>query len=453
MLQYIRKKILYIKSSDFIKNIATLLSGNILGYGINLVLLPIISRIYTQSALGEYDLLISSANIVLPILQLSLLLVIMIPSDEMVAKIICRIILYFTLIGSAIICCILFFLAPGFYLFKLNVPYAYGLILFSGYLILYNLQNIYYSYTNRKKLYSVLFWNPIIMSATNGILSIVLGKCNGGSSGYMIGTLASYAVAVMHMKKHVHPFQCEQSPVKIYSVLKQYKKYPLVQLPSALVSNIAIQLPAQFLGRMFSVTILSGYTMACKILSVPVSLLAVPVNRVYYRTLIEKLENGENAGEFAFTLVKNNIMMAFVPIGFLMIFGDIITGFFLGSEWAVSGVYISILGVMYLLKYCSSCMSGTFVAVGRQDLSLGFSVFTLLLYGGCFIFAYRLELGIIETMIFYAFFASLHELMNLLLCMHCLQFPITRYLKFVLKNILVGFSIVYLFCGIRYVLL
>lgn len=269
----------------------------------------------------------------------------------------------------------------------------------------------------------------------------------------MIGTLASYAVAVMHMKKHVHPFQCEQSPVKIYSVLKQYKKYPLVQLPSALVSNIAIQLPAQFLGRMFSVTILSGYTMACKILSVPVSLLAVPVNRVYYRTLIEKLENGENAGEFAFTLVKNNIMMAFVPIGFLMIFGDIITGFFLGSEWAVSGVYISILGVMYLLKYCSSCMSGTFVAVGRQDLSLGFSVFTLLLYGGCFIFAYRLELGIIETMIFYAFFASLHELMNLLLCMHCLQFPIIRYLKFVLKNILVGFSIVYLFCGIRYVLL
>ena len=113
MLQYIRKKILYIKSSDFIKNIATLLSGNILGYGINLVLLPIISRIYTQSALGEYDLLISSANIVLPILQLSLLLVIMIPSDEMVAKIICRIILYFTLIGSAIICCILFFFSTG----------------------------------------------------------------------------------------------------------------------------------------------------------------------------------------------------------------------------------------------------------------------------------------------------------------------------------------------------
>ena len=70
----IKENLIDILKSDFIKNIATLISGNIIGYGINLITLPIISRVYTQSELGGYDLIVSSAGIFLTILQLSLIL-------------------------------------------------------------------------------------------------------------------------------------------------------------------------------------------------------------------------------------------------------------------------------------------------------------------------------------------------------------------------------------------
>ena len=72
------KRLRNITGSDFIKNIVMLISGNIIGYGINLITLPIISRIYTQNELGEYELILSSAGIFLAILQLSMMLVIMI---------------------------------------------------------------------------------------------------------------------------------------------------------------------------------------------------------------------------------------------------------------------------------------------------------------------------------------------------------------------------------------
>ena len=163
-----KKGLTNITGSEFIKNIMMLITGNIIGYGINLITLPIISRIYTQSELGEYELILSSAGIFLAILQLSMMLVIMIPEEEHEAVIISKIILYFTLFGSILIVAVLLALAPDIQFFHVNISYSGGILLFGLYLIFYNLQNIYYSFTNRKKLYSILLWNPVLMAAANG---------------------------------------------------------------------------------------------------------------------------------------------------------------------------------------------------------------------------------------------------------------------------------------------
>lgn len=426
-----------------------MLSGNIIGYGINLITLPLISRIYTQSELGGYDLIISSASIFLTILQLSMMLVIMIPKEDEEAVIISKIIWYVTVAGSVSSVIVLLMVRSGFQLFYGITPYSFGIVLFGCYLIWYNLQNIYYAFTNRKKLYAVLFWNPILMAGVNGILSIGLGLMGGGTVGYLIGTITSYIIAVFHMKRYVCPLSGRVSCQAMKKALIQYREYPLIQLPAALVSGIALQIPAQFLGRTFSAAVLGGYTMACKILTVPVSLLAAPINRVYYRTLVEQLDEKGKAGEFAFSLLKNNVLIASIPIGVLMIFGDWITGFVLGRNWTVSGTYILIMGMMYLLKYCSACMSGTFVAAGKQKISFGFSVFTLLLFGFWGSLAGRLGLGVTEAIIFYSVCASLQELLNLLLCMYCLNVSIRKYFGFVLKYIVGSSAIIYLLYGVR----
>jgi O-antigen/teichoic acid export membrane protein len=444
-----KKGLTNITGSEFIKNIMMLITGNIIGYGINLITLPIISRIYTQSELGEYELILSSAGIFLAILQLSMMLVIMIPEEEHEAVIISKIILYFTLFGSILIVAVLLALAPDIQFFHVNISYSGGILLFGLYLIFYNLQNIYYSFTNRKKLYSILLWNPVLMAAANGFFSIAFGLCGGGSVGYLLGTIISYIAAILHMKRHVQPFVDSVRIYEIKEVLAKYREYPLIQLPAALVSTIALQIPAQFLGRIFSAAVLGGYTMACKILTVPVSLLAAPVNRVYYRSLVEKLENREEAGKFAFSLLKNNILIAVVPIGLLMVFGDKIISIVLGRAWRISGTYILIMGMMYLLKYCSACMSGTFVAAGKQRISLFFSVFTLFLYGVWGFIIYKVQIDVISAIILYTVFASIQEIVNLLLCMYCLRFPMMKCLKFFLNYIIGSTAIIYLLYGFR----
>lgn len=445
----VKKQFFALKKSEFVKNIFTLMSGNIIGYAVNLVLLPVISRVYTTSELGGYDLIISSANIFLTVLQLSLMFVIMIPKEDETANIISKIILGFTVVGSLVSILVLWWIQSKFMLFKTDLSYAWNLVLFASYLILYNLQAICYSYSNRKKLYSVLFWNPIITAVVNGGLSVTMGIIGAGTVGYMVATLFSYIVAVFHMCRYIHPFRGHYKLSDYKRILCEYKSYPLVQMPASIVSSVALQMPAQFLGRMFSTAVLGGYSMACKILSVPVSLLATPVNRVYYRTLVEKLEKAEHAGEFAFLMLKKTIQFAMIPIGVLMIFGDLLTSFILGKEWEVTGVYILILGIVFLLKYCSSCMSGTFVATHDHKLSMGYSIFSLLMHFGCFFLAYALHMEVMQTIILYAVFTSVDELVKLFLCMHCLGVSTVRYLGFVVKYILSGAALIYALYAVR----
>lgn len=438
-----------IRKSDFIKNIITLASGAVIGYGINTVSLPVISRIYTPSDLGSYDLVTSSASVVITVLCMALTLVIMIPADEREAVQICKIIWYANIIGMALVVCILFGMTRYYQLFELNIDYRLGIILFAVYILTYNLQVIFYSFANRKIKYRVLFWNPVIMAAVNAGTSIMLGLLGFGTLGYLWGTILSHILGTIHLRRYVNPFWGHDSLEQLWHTLIKYKAYPLVQLPANLISTFALQLPVQFLGRMYDAGTLGGYTMACKLLNMPIAVLATPINRVYYRTLVEKVSSKQEIGEFAFEVVKNTIKAAVLLVGVLMVFGDFITGIILGEQWRISGKYILILGFMYILNFSVSCLSGTFVAVKQQKTAFIYSVETLCQYALCFMAAYYMKLDVIRTIVLYTVSVMANQIIFLALCMHYTGYSVRRFLVFIVKYLLWSAWIIYGFYALR----
>jgi len=237
------------------------------------------------------------------------------------------------------------------------------------------------------------------------------------------------------MRRYVNPFSGKFKMANLKRALIKYKKIPLVQMPSNLIQTIATQIPNQYLGRMFSTSILGGYTMATRLLYVPVSLLAGPVNRVYYRNLAQRIETNDKPGEFAFGLLEKNIKVAILPIAVFMLFGEYIVVLVLGKDWSASGTYITILGIVFLLMNCSSCLSGTFVAAGKQRLSFLAACITLAVNGICFGISYAFKLSVINTIIIYALFAAADQIKSLVLCMYSLNYPLSNLWKFLLKYI------------------
>ena len=86
----------------------------------------------------------------------------------------------------------------------------------------------------------------------------------------------------------------------------------------------------QMMERFYSSTALGVYSMALKVLSLPTTLLATPVNRVYFQEASQRYNRGEDIGEFSFNILKANIKIAMIPIAVLIVFGEWIFALFLG---------------------------------------------------------------------------------------------------------------------------
>ncbi|WP_158589527.1 oligosaccharide flippase family protein [Butyrivibrio sp. CB08] len=434
----------FLNRHPFFKNIAVLISGNVIGYGIYMVFLPVLSRIFGPVQMGEYDLILSSGRFVLDFISLGLIMAVMLPKEDDNAKDICQIVLFLNVGFLLVFISILFAIRNVYHLFDTSIPYGLSVILLALYLFAFNLQALFYSYTNRSKKYRVLFWNPIVQNVANVGISITLGIMGFGTTGYLMGTVAAYIICTIHMRFFVQPFHTKISIKKWKKRLREYKDIPLVQLPANVISQIGTEIPTQYLGRVFGSGLLGGYTMANRILSIPVSLLATPINRVVYQTMAAKRNSNEDVGDFCFGVVEKNIKLAILPVGVLIVFSRPLIPWVLGKEWVVAGDYIAILGVMFLLKFCSACVSGTFVVMGRQKLSLVMSFVNLAIYGACFGLSYVLGFNVRTTVLIFSVSECMYQILNLVLCVYCTHYSMQKFIKFLLKYIIGGNVIIYL---------
>ena len=402
----IQKIINKIAQTEIVKNIAILASGVVIGYAINMMLLPVISRVYTPAELGRYDLIVSVGNVLVTLVCLALMIAIMVPNEDETAIKICKIINIASVFGASIFAIVSILLSSYYRFFESEINYNIECLLLAIYVWSYNQQGLFYAYVNRKKMYKVLFWNPIIAAITNSAFSILFGYFGWGATGYLLGTIASYMICILHMRVKVNPYEGQHSIEELWMTLKNYKSYPLVQLPANMILTVSTQLPIQFLGRIFGVAALGGYNTNVKIGS-------------------------------------PNIKIAIIPIGALIIFGEPILTFVLGRSWKVAGTYISILGILYLFKYCSSCISGTLVIIQKQKVALTCSVWMVIHYTLSFLLAMVLGFNLIQTVIFYMIADCIYNFVLILLTLYYSGFSIKKYLLFIIKYILGSAAIIY----------
>lgn len=158
----IQKIINKIAQTEIVKNIAILASGVVIGYAINMMLLPVISRVYTPAELGRYDLIVSVGNVLVTLVCLALMIAIMVPNEDETAIKICKIINIASVFGASIFAIVSILLSSYHRFFESEINYNIECLLLAIYVWSYNQQGLFYAYVNRKKMYKVLFWNPII---------------------------------------------------------------------------------------------------------------------------------------------------------------------------------------------------------------------------------------------------------------------------------------------------
>lgn len=432
--------------SHFFKSILTLSSGIVIGQIINFICTPIIGRLYSPAEIGDYTLITSNAAVISAFVCLGMMTAVIIPETDRESRKICRLISVATFLFTTIIIIIMICISDEYQFFNLQgVVYRQGLIVLWLYVICNTIYSICYGYANRLKLYSVMFWNPIIGAGVNMGVSIIFGVMGMGFVGYTSANILSLILNIVHLIRHANPYFNENVGLSEYKELvKKYKRFPIFQMPSNLLDNIGAQMPIWTIKAIYGASPVGMYSMTMRILGLPSTLLATPINRIYFQEASQRYSRGENIGEFSFKILETNIKIAIIPIMIIVIFGQQIFALFLGANWKTAGLYASILGIYQLILFCGNCLSGYFVIIRKNSWNLIVALSTLVIQGILYVvFTYLIKAEIYSFLMAFSFvMIAKHVIAHSLFFKH-VGFDLRKYYWFVFKYIGIPMIITY----------
>ena len=124
---------------------------------------------------------------------------------------------------------------------------------------------------------------------------------------------------------------------------RKYDDFPKFSLPEGLMANVSIQLPIYTFGFIYSPAVTGLYSLAIRIVRLPVLALSTAVSQVLFRQFEEHRRDG---GKMLSPVAKSTggLFVVSVVIGIpIMVFAEPIFRVVMGERWATAGLYAGIL--------------------------------------------------------------------------------------------------------------
>lgn len=420
-----------IKENDFIKGVLSIGSGNIIGQGISIITVPILSRIYSLEAYGEYGVITSFAIIITSFATLGLMSAIMAPKDGDESNSVFTAAFWTQLVLSSFLFIVFLLISPFHKLYNIDGSYYLSLVMSWLFVLFSNVKNVLYVSVNRKRMNKTLLWNPIIGGLGNIFVALPLGLLGFGYEGFMIAIILSESIMCIQMLLKYNPLQRNFSFKKYVDILKKYKDYILFQCPANVVQTYGTQYPVQFLSSKFDSNALGGFSMCEKLLKYPTTLIASPISMVYFRTAYTYSAKGHSIAELTYKMITKLMLVAFGPLVIIIFYGEPLFSFVLGSKWGVAGTMASILIYQYVLLFCAKCVSYCRVSIGRQKDNLLFYIINLVLIICTFLFSFFAFGSLIKVLIAYSIIKCLLQVIDMAFNFYCMKQYFFKYLLFI----------------------
>lgn len=347
--------------NEFDVNIAKLVLGTGMAQILPIALMPILTRIYPPEAFGVFAVYMAVAGVLGVVATGRYELAIVLPKHATVASDIFWLCIIISGCLAAVSAITLAFFNELF-VRALNLPDGSRVlylipvsIFFAG-----TLQALNYLFV-RNKLFGRLSVSKVVMSSAGVSTQASLGLSTnmmpyGLTLGYILSQISS--VCYLLFRGHALTRLENTSAVKIKAIATNYKKYPLVSAPSALCDTAALQLPLLLINKFFSSYTAGQFTLAMRIINVPLALIGAAVSQV----LLEKMASADrnNPEEVRGIVLVLALKMAVLisPLCILSFnFGEEMFVIVFGEEWRIAGGFAFPLSLIVSFRFIVSPLS------------------------------------------------------------------------------------------------
>lgn len=401
---------------SFTQNVSIVFSGNVLNFILQLVISPIISRIFSPEAYGEYAYYNLIVTNILFFSSLSLSSVYVLPKFKLDFYALLKLVLIQAVVAS-IIALTIFLIADG-WLFNfegsiLAIPLILTMILLEV------LNGGFSSFNIREKRFKRNTASSLIANIISRVSSILIGLfafANG--IGLLLGdfirsislllTQTSLKTKFVFLKYLFKP-----NIRHLKEVFFENINVPKFIFPVQLLNKWAADLPLIAIGAFYSIETVGAYTFAIALLNIPGRLFESSLRPVFFQKANEVyLENPSNLPSLFLKTFRISFFGSLIPTTGLSLLAPVIFPFVFGEEWQVAGYFAMLLGIKYVIITVLSPYTGFWRIMKREKqlfklntLSLVFRLAPLLLP--------ILDVGVYKFMVLYAIISSFGTLVNL----------------------------------------
>lgn len=386
------------KSSRFARNTATLTVGTAVAQFITIGAMPVISRLYSPADFGLLAVFLAVASIAATSSTLRYEKCILLPKEEsesasLVLLSLALILAFGTVFGTVA------WLLPGNFrtligVSSLEVWFPIAILSGMGMAIV----AVGTSWLNRQCAYVKMTQIRVTQTAMGTIFSIILGVY-GILQGLIIGQIVALLAAAIMAIASIPALSPYWKKSLLRNVAVKHNAAPKYLFPTALLDVITLHLPVFLIVAWFSTEKAGQFSMAWKIMALPIGLIGGAMGQVFLQRFSELWPDALSAQKLLFRTWKILALAGVLPSIVVMIFGEQLFIWVLGESWSEAGRMASVLAPMLLAILISSPTSGTFLVLGLQKYSLVFGIAVFLYRPAC------LSVGLVTGNIFYGLLA------------------------------------------------
>ena len=412
--------------SEFSRNVMTMLTGSAIAQFLPLLLMPVISRLFSPEEFGLFAFYFSLVSFFLVISSGRYDMAILLPKKDKDAINILAL-AFSILIG---VCLVLFLVL---FFFEKSIQEIINKPELNDWLLLIPLcvftasgHKILTYWSNRKKRFKntsmsivtqstsrsgILFFGGLIknnfFSGNESVTSFfksIFKKDFVVSSGvtplgigsfiisYLIGFTLSFFYLLIGFLKNDRPLLKEISKERIKHLAKKYDKFPKINSLHALTDELKNSGVTFIISYLFNDIILGFYSMTFRVLRAPLSVIGNSFSQVFLQKAAEMHAHKQDFIPLIKKTVKKLSLIAlpiFIPILF---FGPQLFSFVLGEKWEIAGQYAQYLTPWLFLNFAISPILQVALILDKQKEIFAFAlVGNLIIFSSIFIGGYYLN--------------------------------------------------------------
>jgi O-antigen/teichoic acid export membrane protein len=410
LIQRVRQKF----TNRLFRNLGYLVGGTALAQALSILVLPIITRLYTPE---DFSVLAAFTSIVSMISVISCLrfeIAIPIPKKEGHA-----LGLFVLSLISTVLVSLLLIVAIYFFSDQLNRATNDQLI---GYqwiipiaVFISGLYGALQYLATRDKAFILIAKTRVGQALTSSGAQVCLGLLGIAPFGLLFGFILSIGSGVVALARHfIKTWLARVESIrfrKLLLILYSYRRYPKYSVLEAFANTGSVHFPILIIAY-YALGEEAGFLLlAMKLLSAPMTLIGRSVSQVYLSEAPERYINGQLVG-FTYKVIWSLVKVSALPLLCIAIISPFIIPIILGDNWSRAGILITYMTPWFFMQFITSPVSMSLHITNNQKSALILQVIGLILRVASVIFAayyfndYISEFYAISGFIFYTIFLT-----------------------------------------------